>query len=189
MRKVIYSMMVTLDGYIAGPDGGLDWASIDEELHRFANDQDRQMGGHLYGRRMYEVMTFWSTPAPDDPSAPDYIREYAQIWRAMPKVVFSRTLDKVEGNTRLVRDNVAEEVMKLKAQPGGDLSAGGAVFAASLMRLGLIDEYQLYIHPVLLGRGKRVFAEADSPINLRLLETRTFGSGVMFLRYARAGAE
>lgn len=183
MGKLIYSMGVSLDGYIAGPDGDLNWGTVDEELHRFANDQDRQMGGHLYGRRMYEVMAFWSTPAPDDPAAPDYIREYAQIWRAMPKVVFSQTLDKVEGNTRLVRDNVAEEVMKLKAQPGGDLAVGGAVFAASLMRLGLIDEYQLYIHPVLLGHGKRMFAEVDRSINLRLLETRTFGSGVMFLRY------
>ncbi|MEL7675422.1 MAG: dihydrofolate reductase family protein, partial [Chloroflexota bacterium] len=91
MRQVIYSMMVTLDGYIAAPNEGLEWGNVDEELHRFANDQERQMGGHLYGRRMYEVMTFWSTPAPDSPSAPDYIREYAQIWRAIPKVVFSRT--------------------------------------------------------------------------------------------------
>ncbi|HMM29098.1 MAG TPA: dihydrofolate reductase family protein [Aggregatilineaceae bacterium] len=186
MRQVIYSMMVTLDGYIAAPNEGLEWGNVDEELHRFANDQERQMGGHLYGRRMYEVMTFWSTPAPDSPSAPDYIREYAQIWRAIPKVVFSRTLDKVEGNARLVRDDVAGEVMKLKAQPGGDLVVGGAGLAASFAQLGLIDEYQLFIHPVILGRGKRMFAEVDRVSNLRLVDTHRFSSGVMFLRYALA---
>ncbi len=186
MRKVIYAMMVTVDGYIAAPDDSLEWGIVDEELHRFANEQERRMGGHLYGRRMYEVMTFWSTPAPNDPSAPDYIREYAQIWRAIPKIVFSRTLESVEGNARLVRDNAAEEVMKLKAQPGGDLSVGGAGLAASLTHLDLIDEYHLYIHPVTLGRGKRMFAEVERTSNLRLVDTHRFGSGVMFLRYALA---
>lgn len=187
MRKVIYAMMVTVDGYIAGPDDSLEWGIVDEELHRFVNDQDRVLGGHLYGRRTYEVMAdFWASPAVDDPSAPDYIRDYAHIWREMPKVVFSRTLDKVEGNTRLVRDDLAGEVRRLKEQPGGDLAVAGSELAASFARLGLIDEYHLYIHPVILGRGKRMFAEVDRTSDLRLVDTHRFGSGVIFLRYALA---
>jgi dihydrofolate reductase len=188
MRQVIYSMMVTLDGFIAGPDGDLDWGNVDVELHTFVNRNDAEAGRHLFGRRTYQVMNdFWSSPAAEDASTPDYIREYTQIWRAMPKVVFSRTLESVGENATLVRDNIAETVRALKQQPGGDLAVGGAGLAASLMDLGLIDEYQLYIHPVTIGRGIRMFPDRDPrKENARLVEHHVFDSGVIFLRYRSA---
>ena len=188
MRPVIYSMMVTLDGFIAGPDGDLNWGAVDEELHTFVNRKDRQVGGHLYGRRTYQVMNdFWAAPAAEDPSQPEFIREYAQIWRAMPKVVFSRTLESVGDNAVLVRDNVPEAVRALKQEQGGDLIVGGASLAASLMELGLMDEYQLYIHPVMIGRGIRMFPEGDARLqNAQLVDQHTFDSGVVFLHYRNA---
>jgi dihydrofolate reductase len=186
MRKVIYGMMVSLDGFVETPDREIDWIVIDEELHKYVNDQESAVGAYLYGRRMYQLMAdFWPT-ADEDPSAPEYIVEYARIWKKMPKVVFSKTLEHVEWNARLVREHVAEEILRLKEQPGKDLQVGGADLAATVMRLGLIDEYQLYVQPVLLGAGRRMFPEIDGRINLRLVETRTFGSGVVLLRYVRA---
>src|SRR5437762_9694381 len=130
MRKLIYSMGVSLDGFIAGPDGEIDWSPPDEERHRFHNQQTREIGVHLLGRRLYEVMSYWET-AEDNPSIRDYELEFARIWKALPKIVFSKTLETVEGNTRLVRDGVAEEVAKLKEQPGKDLAVGGAGLASS----------------------------------------------------------
>jgi dihydrofolate reductase len=185
MRKVIYSIM-SLDGFIEGPNRELDWVIIDEELHKYVNDQEGAIDTHLYGRRTYEVMVnFWPT-ADTNPSAPEFVVEYARIWRNMHKIVFSKTLERVEGSARLVRDNIAEEVAKLKEQPGKDLAVAGAEIASTFMRLGLIDEYWLYIHPVLLGGGTPVFRALDDAISLRLVETRTFGSGVVLLRYQRA---
>ena len=124
MRKVIYSMSVSLDGFVADQGGEIDWSAPDEELHRFHNDRVRETGAHLLGRRLYEVMTYWET-AEENPSAPDYELEFARIWKALPKVVFSTTLDNVEGNATLLRDGVAQTVAKLKEQPGGDLEVGG----------------------------------------------------------------
>lgn len=188
MPKVIYWMMVSLDGFIARKGGELDWVIIDEEIHRFANDETRRQGAMLYGRRMYELMSaFWPT-ADEDPAAPGYIVDFARIWREKPKVVFSRTLQKVDWNSRLVRDDVAAEVARLKAEPGPDLSVSGAALAASLMRLDLIDEYGLVVNPVVLGSGVPYFPSLEHRIGLRLLETRTFGSGVVYLHYERAGA-
>jgi dihydrofolate reductase len=162
MGKVIYSMMVSLDGFIEGPNQELDWAIIDAELHQFVNDQQSEIDTYLYGRRTYEVMiAYWPT-ADANPSAPAFEVEYARIWKEMPKVVFSRTLDAVEWNSRLVRDNVTAEVTMLKEQPGKDLAVGGASIAATLMQLGLIDEDRT---------------------NLQLVATRTFGTGVVYLRY------
>jgi dihydrofolate reductase len=187
MRDLIYSIMVTLDGYIAGPNGELDWAIIDEELHAFVNNEQRAIGVELYGRRTYEVMAdFWPT-AHLDPAAPAFVVEFARIWQDMPKIVFSRTLTRVGENTRLVRDNMVEEVQALKAQPGKSLSIGGSGVASTFIRLGLIDEYGLYIHPVILGGGKALFPSLDASAPLRLVESRTFGSGVVFLRYRRTG--
>jgi dihydrofolate reductase len=187
MRKVIYSMLVSLDGFIEGPDHNLDWHVIDEEFHQFVNDQQTEVGAWLYGRGMYEAMAaYWPTPDAADPKNPDYVLEFSRIWKAMPKIVFSKTLDKVEWNSRLVRDDAAREVLKLKAQPGKDLSVGGANLAASLIRLDLIDEYQLFVQPVILGSGTPFFPPLDDKLNLQLVETRRFGSGVVFLRYQRA---
>ena len=143
MRKIIYAMAVSLDGYVEGPNRELDWSTPDEELHRFWNDQARQIGTSLYGRRLYELMAdFWPT-ADRDPTAPDYVVEFARIWREMPKVVFSTTLTKVDWNATLAKDDIADEVTKLKAQPGNDMDVGGPTLAATFVRLGLIDEYRL----------------------------------------------
>jgi dihydrofolate reductase len=184
MRKLIYSMGVSLDGFIAGPGGEIDWSPPDEELHRFHNQQMRETGASLYGRRLYEVMTYWET-ADEDPSLPEYELEFARIWKDTPRIVFSKTLEKVEGNARLVRESVAEEVAKLKEQPGKDLAVGGAGLASTFMELGLIDEYRLFVSPVVLGGGTPYFPALDERINLELVETRTFGSRVVYVRYRR----
>ena len=182
MRKLIYSMGVSLDGFIAGPDGAIDWSAPDEELHRFHNQQMRKIGAHLCGRRLYEEMAYWET-ADENPSAAEHELEFARIWKGTPKIVFSTTLEKVEGNARLVRDGVAEHVATLKEQPGEDLAVGGAGLASSLIELGLIDEYRLFVSPVVLGGGTRYFPALDERINLELVETRTFGSRVVYVRY------
>ena len=185
MRKVIYSMNVSLDGFVEGPNRELDWSTPDEELHRFWNDQTRETGMFLYGRRLYELMAnFWPT-ADQDPSAPDYIVEFARLWRDMPKVVFSTTLEKVKWNSRLVRDDIADEVARLKAQPGKDMDVGGPTLATTFMRLGLIDEYRLVVHPIVLGAGMPFFPSLDERVGLRLVETRTLRSGIVYLRYQR----
>lgn len=185
MRKLIYSMTVSLDGFIAGRDGEIDWSAPDEELHRFHNQQTRELGAHLCGRRLYEVMVYWET-ADENPSLPEHELEFARIWKDLPKIVFSETLDTVEGNARLVRGSVVDEVAKLSEQPGKDLSVGGAGLASSLMELGLIDEFRLFVSPVVLGAGTPYFPALQERINLELVETRTFGSRVVYVRYRRA---
>ena len=185
MRKLIYSMGVSLDGFIAGPDGSIDWSAPDEELHRFRNQQTREIGAQLCGRRLYEAMVYWET-AEEDPSAPEHVLEFARIWKELPKVVFSKTLEKVEGNASLARDGVAEEVARLKERPGKDLAVGGAGLASACTELGLIDEYRMFVSPVLLGGGTPYFPALDGRINLELVETRTFGSRVVYVRYGRA---
>ncbi len=184
MRKLIYSMGVSVDGFIAGPDGEIDWSAPDEELHRFHNQQARETGAYLYGRRLYEVMRYWET-ADEQPSAPEHELEFASIWKDTPKIVFSKTLEEVEGNARLVSDGIAEEVAKLKEQQGMDLAVGGAGLASTLMKLGLIDEYRLFVSPVVLGGGTPYFPALDERINLELAETQTFGSRVVYVRYLR----
>jgi dihydrofolate reductase len=184
MTKVIYSMGVSLDGFIAGPNGEIDWSAPDEELHRFHNQQTRELGAHFCGRRLYEEMVYWET-ADQNPSAGEPELEFARIWQNLPKIVFSTTLEKVEGNARLVREGVAEEVAKLKDQPGKDLAVGGAGLASTFTRLGLIDEYRLFVSPVVLGGGTPYFPALEERINLELIETRTFGSRVVYLRYLR----
>ncbi len=184
MRNVIYSMTVSLDGFIAGPEGEIDWAAPDEELHRFHNQQTRELGAQLCGRRLYEEMLYWET-ADENPSAAEYELEFARIWKDLPKIVFSTTLEKVEGNARLVKDGVAEEVAKLKEQPGKDLAVGGAGLASTFIKLGLVDEYRLFVSPVVLGGGTHYFPALEERINLELVETQTFGSRVVYLRYRR----
>jgi len=185
MRKIIYSVNLTLDGFMEGPDHELDWTVVEEELHTFFNDQEQKVDTHLYGRRMYETMKYWET-ADANPSSSAVELEYARIWKNKSKIVFSKTLERVEGNARLVRDDIVNVIESLKAQPGKDMYVGGAEIASSLRRLGWIDEYWLFVHPVVLGRGKPAFPAMDGSINLRLAETRTFRSGVVFLRYQQA---
>jgi dihydrofolate reductase len=177
-------MGVSLDGFIAGPGGEIDWSAPDEELHRFHNAQTRELGAHLSGRRLYEAMLPWETADERTPAAgPE--AEFARIWQALPKIVFSTTLETVEGNARLAKGDVAEEVARLKGEPGKDLAVGGAGLAAACARLGLIDEYRLFVSPVVLGGGTPYFPPLDQRIGLELVETKTFGSRVVYLRYRR----
>jgi dihydrofolate reductase len=185
MRKLIYSFGVSLDGFIAGPGGDIPWSAPDEELHRFHNEQARELGAHLYGRGLYEVMRYWETAEEENPSAPEHELEFARIWKETPKIVFSSTLEQVEGNARLATDGVAEEVARLKQQPGKDLAVGGAGLASTCIKLDLIDEYGLFVNPVVVGRGTPFFPALDETIDLELVETRTFGSRVVYVRYRR----
>jgi dihydrofolate reductase len=185
VSKLIYSMSVSLDGYIVGPDGQFDWSAPDEELHRFHNEQTQELGAHLLGRRLYETMVYWET-ADRDPGAGDVELEFARIWQELPKIVFSTTLGKVEGRTRLADEDIATEVAGLREQTGKDLSVGGAGLAAAFAELGLIDEFRLFVYPVAVGGGTPFFPVGKARIDLELVETRTFGSRVVYLRYRRA---
>jgi len=188
MRKVIYAMSVSLDGFIEAADGDLSWSSPDEELHKHFNERESEFAINLYGRRLYENMeAYWPT-ADEDPSAPEHEKEYARIWRDIPKIVFSKTLAQVGWNARLVRENIAGEVNQLKEQPGKYMNVAGAGIAATFMQLGLIDEYWLYLHPVVLGGGKPMFPKLRDKITLQLVETRKFGRGVVLLKYQLADA-
>ncbi|MDA0179958.1 dihydrofolate reductase family protein [Solirubrobacter phytolaccae] len=181
MPKVIYSMGgVSADGYVVGPDGKFDWTAPDEELHRFHNEQVRGLGGHLLGRRLYETMVYWETA---DNHGPEVERQFALIWQALPKVVFSRTLDSVEGaKTTLAHDTLRTEVASLQQQATGDIAIGGPELAAEAAREGLLDEYRLFVHPVAVGGGVPFFPR-DHRVDLELVETRTFSSRVVYLRY------
>jgi dihydrofolate reductase len=183
MRSLIYSMTVSLDGYIAGPDGGIDWSVPDEELFGFHTQQVQETGVQLCGRRLYETMVYWET-AEESPLAADHVK-FAQIWKALPKVVFSTTLESVVENTRLASDGVGEEVSRLKEQPGKDIAVGGAGLARACMKLELIDEWRLFVSPVLLGGGTPYFPTLDGRINMELVEMQTFGSRVVYVRYRR----
>jgi dihydrofolate reductase len=181
MRRLIYSMTVSLDGFIAGPDGALDWSVPDEELFRFHTQRVQETDMQLCGRRLYEAMLFWETA--QETSLPEEHVEFARIWKALPKVVFSTTLESVVGNARLAREGLGEEVARLKEQPGKEIAVGGAGLARACMKLGLIDEWRLFVSPVILGGGTPYFPPLDETINLELLDTQTFGGRVVYLRY------
>lgn len=186
MRKVLMMMSVSLDGYFAGPNGELDWHDISVELHEYFNDNLSKAGAFLDGRVTWQLMAdFWPT-ADEDPDAAEPTKVFAQIWREMPKVVYSRTLQSAGWNTEIVRDVVPAEIAAMKAEPGGDLYVGGAEVANEFRRHGLIDEYWLYVMPIVLGDGKLLFHPSDKPEGLRLIETKTFDNGVVLLRYAVA---
>ena len=183
MRSVTYSMGVSLDGYIAGPHGDFDWTEPDEEVFRFVTDEIREVGVHLLGRRLYETMLYWET-ADQDPALDDSMLEWAAIWKPLPKVVFSMTLSAVQGNARLVSGGLAEEIERLRAEPAeGDIAIGGATLAAEAAALGLIDEYRARVYPVLVGGGIPFFPQRGRRVDLELVETRSFSSRVVYLRY------
>ena len=186
MGKLIYSMGVSLDGFIAGPDGAIDWSAPDDELHRFHNQQTRELSAHLCGRGLYETMVYWETAEQRNPSLSDYELEFARTWQQLPKIVFSTTLGRVDGNATLARDGVAEEVARLTQQSGGEVAVGGAGLAATCTELGLIDEYRLFVSPVVLGGGTPYLPALEGRIALELLESRTFRSRIVYLRYGRA---
>ena len=183
MRSVTYSMGISLDGYIAGPRRDFDWTEPDEEVFRFVTDEIRQVGVHLLGRRLYETMLYWET-ADQDPSLSDSMLEWAAIWNPLPKVVFSTTLPAVQGHARLASGGLAEEIERLRAEPAeGDIAIGGATLAAEAAASGLIDEYRARVYPVLLGGGIPYFSQRERRVDLELVETRTFSSRVVYLRY------
>jgi dihydrofolate reductase len=184
--KLIYAMNVSLDGYIETPDHDLGWATVDEEIHGWFNDWTRELDATLYGRRLYEVMAAHWPTAESDPATTPVELEFARIWNAMPKIVFSTTLTSVIGNSRLVRGDVGEELKRLRNEFDGDLDVGGPTLASAFIRRGLVDEYRLVVHPVVLGAGTPYFPALDSQIRLRLNETRKFESGVTYLSYVRA---
>ena len=188
MRKIVFMMSVSLDGFFEGPDRELDWQLVDVELHQHFNEWLATAGAFLDGRVTYELMAgHWPT-ADQDPRASAPMIEFARIWRDMPKIVFSRTLEHAGWNTTIAREVDPEAIQKLKAQPGGDLVVGGANLAAAFRAHDLIDEYRIYVHPVLLGRGRPLFEPSDVTARLRLAETRAFGNGVVLLRYERPRA-
>jgi dihydrofolate reductase len=174
-------MSVSLDGFIAGPDGEIDWSAPDQELHRFHNERVREAGTQLLGRGLYETMLYWETV--DVSSLGEAEAEFAGIWSALPKVVFSRTLKEVEGNARLVRDGVVEEAERLKEESGEDLDVGGAGLAATLIEAGLVDDFRLFVAPVVLGGGTPYFPPLEKRVELDLVETRTFDSPAVYLHY------
>jgi len=184
-RAVIYVLSVSLDGYIEDPDGGIDWSFPDQELHEHFNQQEKAVDVHLYGRGLYENMSTYWPYALDNPAAAKEEREYARLWLDMRKVVFSRTLKHVDWNAALAGGDIAEEVARLKEEPGGSLSVGGPGLAASFMELDLIDEYHMYVFPVVLGGGKRMYPLKAEAMKLRLADTQVFRSGVVRLRYTR----
>lgn len=188
MRRIILMTSVSLDGFFEGPDRDISWHLVDDELHHHFNEQCRAMGAFMDGRVTHELMAgFWPTAdqAPDS-SAP--MVEFAGIWRDMPKFVFSRTLTQAGWNTTVLHDVVPEQIAELKAQPGGDIALGGANLASTFMRYGLIDEFRIYVHPVVLGQGRPLFQSPDVRMDLRLEGTRMFGNGVVLLHYSSDGA-
>ena len=188
MRKVIYAMSVSLDGFIEAANGDLSWSYPDEELHSHFNAQEAMIGVHLYGRGLYENMAAYWPTADQNPSAPGVEIEYARIWKDMEKIVFSKTLKQVGWNSRLVSGNIAEEVNRLKAQPGKDMSVGGAGLAATFMQLGLIDEYQIIVNPVVLGGGRTMFEGIREMLHMELIKSRTFANGNVLLCYEQISA-
>jgi dihydrofolate reductase len=182
VAKLIYSVIASLDGYVADEDGNFDWAVPDEEVHAFINDLDRPVGTYLYGRRMYETMVGWET----DPTLADrspLMRDFAQIWRAADKIVYSRTLERVtSARTRIERDFDPEAVRQMKAAAERDLIVGGPDLAAHAIRAGLVDEWHLFVTPIVVGGGKRSLPD-DVRVKLELLDERRFKGGVVYLHY------
>ncbi len=178
-------MNVSLDGFVNTPEGSLDWGLIDDELHGWFNERTAESDLIVYGRRLYETMSYWPT-AESDPEATEVMRKFARIWNSKPKVVFSTTLDEVPAGWRLVRRDVVGELNRLKAEVDGQIEIGGPTLASEVIRAGLVDEFRVILHPVLLGAGTRFFPELDAPLTLRQLDRRTFASGVIALRYAAA---
>jgi dihydrofolate reductase len=184
MLPVIYSMSVSLDGFIAGPDGDIGWTAPDAELFRFHIEQTHHVAAHLCGRGLYQEMLVWETA--EQTMSDEAELEFARIWRPIPKVVFSRTLNSVAGNARLATDDIATEVGRLRNQPGeGEVGIGGAGLAAAAIAEDLIDEYHQFVNPVILGGGTPYFTPLAKPLDLRLTESRTFSSRVVYLRYQR----
>jgi dihydrofolate reductase len=186
MGKVIYLMNVTLDGFVETPEHSLAWGKVDDELHAWFNQQSREAGAFVYGRKVYEVMSaYWPTGESNPASTPVMV-EFARIWNPKPKVVFSTTLTSVDWNSRLARGDVGEELERIRAEIDGDLEVAGPNLAAQFIRRGLVDEYRMVVHPVFIGAGTPYFPPLDRRLDLELVETHTFASGVVYHGYRAA---
>jgi dihydrofolate reductase len=182
MAKLIYSAIASLDGYIEDAEGNFGWAAPDDEVHAFVNDLERNVGTFLYGRRMYETMVFWDRP-PDPAVLPPVEQDFARIWQAADKIVYSKTLTSpASGKTRIEREFDAETVRQLKETASRDLTIGGPELAAQAIAAGLVDEYQLFFVPVIVGGGKRFLPDRVRE-SLELLDERRFGNGSVYLYY------
>jgi dihydrofolate reductase len=186
MGKLVYLMNVSLDGYVETSDHSLDWTTVDEEIHCWFTDRSRETDAFLYGRRIYELMNAHWPTAESDPSTPEYMHDFARVWNATPKIVFSTSLTRVDGNSRLVSGDVGDVLARLREEFPGELSVAGPTLASEFIRRRLVDEYRLVVHPVILGAGLPFFPALEAPIPLRLTETRQFASGAMYLGYVRA---
>ena len=184
MCKIIYRINVSLNGLIEMPGDRPDWVIADEELFHYMNNLERQVGGYLWGRGMYENnQALWSTA--DTQSMPAFELEYLQIWKQIPTIVFSSTLERVEGNARLERGDPIAVVTRLKELPGPDLSVGGVQLASALIQAGLVDEYHIFVQPIILDAGRPIFPALTEAVSLKLVETHTFHTGIVYLRYQR----
>jgi dihydrofolate reductase len=182
MAKLIYSAITSLDGYVADVDGNFDWAVPDEEVHTFINDLERPVGTYLYGRRMYEVMVGWET-AHTLADQPPFMQDFAQIWQAADKIVYSKTLETVSSaRTRIERDFDPEAVRQIKARAGRDIIVGGPDLATQAIKAGLVDEWHLFFAPIVVGGGKQSLPN-DVRLKLELLDERRFGNGMVYLHY------
>ena len=182
MAKLIYSAITSLDGCVADEEGNFDWPAPDEEVHTFVTDLERPVGTYLYGRRMYEVMVYWET-LHAIANQPPFIQDFAQIWQSADKIVYSKTLDTVSSaRTRIERDFDPEAVRQIKARAGRDITVGGPDLAAQAIKAGLVDEFQLFLAPIVVGGGKQSLPD-NVRLKLELLDERRFGNGVVHLRY------
>ena len=186
MAKLIYTSITSLDGFIEDRDGKFDWAEPNEEVHTFVNDLERPIGTYLYGRKMYEVMTYWESPGSDVNGSP-YLSDYAQLWQAADKIVYSKTLEAVStARTRIESDFDPGAVRAMKASAGRDLSVSGPRLASHALRAGLVDELGVIVYPVVMGGGKH-YLPPDLTMQLELREERRLAGGVVYLNYEVAG--
>jgi dihydrofolate reductase len=183
MGKVVYLMNVSLDGFVETPDHSLDWATVDEELHEWFNDRMRETEVSVYGRRLWEVMAAYWPTGESNPASTESMRAFARFWNATPKIVFSHELESVEHGARLVRGDVGDELAKLQRDFEGEIDVGGPTLAAQFIERGLVYEYRLVVHPVILGAGTPFFPPGMSRLDLRRIETRAFASGAVYLGY------
>jgi dihydrofolate reductase len=189
MRKIIYWVHASIDGYIAGPNGEFDWPALGPELFGYSEAMNEQVDTLMYGRVVWDMMaSYWPTADADPATTDDHVRAFAPFWRQTPKVVVSRTLDEADWGARVIGRNLADEIVDLKRRPGRDiLLTGGAEVAASLTELGLLDDYRIVVHPVVLGGGPRLLLEPKDRIDMSLTDSRTFDSKTVLLRYERQG--
>ena len=186
MGKLIYLLNVSADGFIETREHSLEWTTVDEEIHTWFNDQMRALDATMYGRRLYELMAAHWPTGEEDPASTPAMREFARIWNPLPKIVFSSSLDHVEHNSRLVRGDVEAVLEELRREFDGDIGVAGANLAGQFVRRGLVDEYRVVVHPVVLGAGTPYWPELDAPLKLKPVEQHTFTSGAEYRSYVPA---